>query len=228
MGNNTRVGLIKLFVAVLALLAIGWASYNYRGSVYTRDTGTTGLVGVIVIIVLLLFENKIDSLKSKIYDLQQALNAYKRKDKDIAKPIIEEHNVKKKDIEKKSKLELKKEIKETRKIHSETVIDTFIKKRPRPLTQEDFIIGKYNWTNDSQYALTDDEILLRYEGDKYKFPAYSCLFGGYWEATEIGVAICQIAEATPISEEEANQIIKKEEKPRHTRPKERDNWIGSG
>lgn len=242
MGSNKKVELIKLFVAVLALVAIGWSSYNYKGQLHI-DSSHIGLVEGIIVLVLLLFYNKIDSLKNKIIGLEQELLEYKRKDncstpldiqkmfaegKDteyVAKKILEQDKKNKDFKPKMSKPEEKKKIKESIKISSENVIDSFIKKKLRPLTQEDFIISKYLWTDDSKYALTDDGILLRYEGDKYKFPAYSCLFEGYWEATDVGVGIRQIAEATPISEKEANRIIEREEKPIHTRPKERDNWI---
>lgn len=95
----------------------------------------------------------------------------------------------------------------------------------RPLTQDDFIIKEFNWTKSSRFALTKDEVLLRYDGEKTGLPFYMCLLDGYWEATDVGVGISEIAEAKPISILEAKEIIRKQAKPRSTRPSCRDNWV---
>lgn len=95
----------------------------------------------------------------------------------------------------------------------------------RPLTQDDFIIKEFNWTKISRFALTKDGVLLRYDGKKTGFPFYMCLFDGYWEATDVGIGISEIAEARPISTLEAKDIIRKQAKPRSTRPSYRNNWV---
>lgn len=94
------------------------------------------------------------------------------------------------------------------------------------LTEDDFILKKYAWTDISIYALTKDNLLLRYEGYKTGFPIYECLYEGYWEVTDAcGIGYSSIASAKPIPEDQAKEIISKEEKPRSTRPQERNNWL---
>ncbi len=93
------------------------------------------------------------------------------------------------------------------------------------LTDKDFILKEYDWVKVSEYALTKDNILLRYDKDKVGFPFYQCLYQGYWEATDIGISYQDIANAKPITEEQAKDIISKEEKPASSRPPERNNWI---
>jgi hypothetical protein len=94
------------------------------------------------------------------------------------------------------------------------------------LTEDDFILKEYAWTKISKYALTEDNILLKYEGDKTGFPIYQCLYKGWWEVTDAcGIAYESISKSRPISEEEAKTIISKEEKPISARPPERNNWI---
>jgi len=98
-------------------------------------------------------------------------------------------------------------------------------KKLREITAEDFVLRAYEWTKISRYALTKDRILLKYIGNKVGFPAYKCLYKGYWEITDIGIPYQHIAEAKPISEEKAKKIMRRQEKPRHTRPVERNYWI---
>ena len=95
----------------------------------------------------------------------------------------------------------------------------------KKLTEEDFILKEYSWTKESIYGLTEDNILLRYDKDKTGFPLYQCLYQGFWEVTDIGISYEEISKARPITEEEALVIIKREEKPLNTRPKERDYWV---
>ena len=96
----------------------------------------------------------------------------------------------------------------------------------KPITKNDFVPRVYAWTKVSRYALTQDGTLLRYDGLLQDgFPVYSCLFEGYWEPTEVGVGISEISEARSVPDDEAEKIIRREEKPRSTRPKEREQWI---
>ena len=67
------------------------------------------------------------------------------------------------------------------------------------MIEDDFILKKYKWTEISRYALIDDGLLLRYDGDEHGFPWYGCLFEGYWEVSDIGIGYGTIEEATPIS-----------------------------
>ncbi len=101
----------------------------------------------------------------------------------------------------------------------------FFKKKLREITSDDFILKKYKWTEKSEYALTKDKILLKYEGKKTGFPIYLCLFEGYWEVTDIGIGYSEIKEAKPISELKAKKIMKRQEKPRKTRSVERNSWV---
>ena len=93
------------------------------------------------------------------------------------------------------------------------------------LTQDDFVPKIHDWTKVSRYAFTEDDILIRYEGHTNGFPIYCALYEGWWEISDACVGIRAIAEAKPISEKEAINIIEKEEKPRETRPKERNSWV---
>ena len=69
-------------------------------------------------------------------------------------------------------------------------------------------------------------MLIRYKGPLSDgFPVYECLYEGWWEAPEVGVGIREIAEDKPVNLKAASAIISKEEKPRHLRPAERNNWI---
>lgn len=83
------------------------------------------------------------------------------------------------------------------------------------ITPADYLLREYEWTKISKYALTDNDILVRYEGDigdKVSTSFYVCLHEGKWIPTAHCVGIRQVAEAKPISEEEASRIIKKEAK----------------
>lgn len=94
------------------------------------------------------------------------------------------------------------------------------------LTQDDFILKQYEWTKTSIYALTEDNLLLRYDGYKTGFPIYFCLYEGWWEVTDAcGIGYSCMAGAKPIPEDEAKKIIFQEEKPISERPAERNNWI---
>ncbi len=93
------------------------------------------------------------------------------------------------------------------------------------LTQADFVPKIHDWTKVSRYALTEDDILIRYEGHIKGFPIFYALYKGWWEISDGCVGIRAIAEAKPISEKEARKKIHKEEKPRQDRPKERDSWV---
>lgn len=94
------------------------------------------------------------------------------------------------------------------------------------LTEDDFILKKYAWTDISIYALTEDNLLLRYLGHKTGFPIYECLYEGWWEITDAcGISYKEIEEAKPISEDQAKKIISEEEKPVSERPPERNNWL---
>lgn len=94
------------------------------------------------------------------------------------------------------------------------------------LTQDDFILKQYEWTKTSVYSLTEDNMLLRYDGHKIGFPVYFCLYEGWWEITDAcGIGYGTIANAKPITEKEAEEIISQEEKPISERPAERNNWI---
>ncbi len=96
----------------------------------------------------------------------------------------------------------------------------------RPLTQGDFVPRIAAWTKVSRYALTESGFLVRYEGPLSDgFPVYVGLYEGWWEVSDVCSSIQEIAEAKPIDEEIAIRIIRKEEKPRELRPKERDSWI---
>ena len=89
---------------------------------------------------------------------------------------------------------------------------------------DDFLLKQYDWAKTSHYAVTEDGVLLKYVGDDLT-PMYECLFEGYWEVTDAGIGYAEIENAKPVTEEWAKKIIRKEEKPRETRPPERNNWI---
>lgn len=94
------------------------------------------------------------------------------------------------------------------------------------LKASDFTLKSYEWTKSSRYALAEDGLLLEYFGDKAGFPAYRCLFKGWWEMTDAcGVTYEEIRHAKPISEEQAKEITQRESKPLELRPTERNNWI---
>lgn len=96
----------------------------------------------------------------------------------------------------------------------------------RKLTEDDFILKQYEWTRISVYALTKDNMLLRYDGYKEGFPIYFCLYEGWWEISDAcGIGYPRLAEAKPIAKEEAKKIISQEEKPISERPAERNNWL---
>ena len=96
----------------------------------------------------------------------------------------------------------------------------------RKLTEDDFILKQYEWTKTSVYALTKDNMLLRYDGHKEGFPIYYCLYEGWFEVSDVcGVGYITLAEAKPITKEQAREIIKKEAKPRSQRPAERNSWL---
>jgi hypothetical protein len=101
-----------------------------------------------------------------------------------------------------------------------------MKKKLRPLTQEDFYYQKYEWTNISKYALSEDGYLIRLEKVLSDgSPVYLCLFEGWWEAVDACSSISAVREAEPISPKVAKAIMKKEEKPLAERPKERNYWV---
>lgn len=96
----------------------------------------------------------------------------------------------------------------------------------KSITADDFILKEYAWTKKSHYAVMEDGVLVRYDGWKTGFPIYVCLFEGYFEVSDAcGVGYGSIASAKPISTQGAREIIRKEAKPRCTRPLERNNWL---
>ena len=100
------------------------------------------------------------------------------------------------------------------------------KKQLKSITADDFILKEYAWTKVSFYAVTEDGILVRYDGWKTGFPIYECLYEGWWEVSDAcGVSYGALDESKPVTKEEAREIIRKEAKPRCTRPPDRDNWL---
>ena len=95
----------------------------------------------------------------------------------------------------------------------------------REITADDFVPKIHDWTKVSRYALTEDDILIRYEGHIKGFPIFYALYERWWEISDGCVGIRTIAEAKPISEKEARKKIRREEKPIRNRPKERDSWV---
>ncbi|MDD4980132.1 MAG: hypothetical protein PHC54_02510 [Candidatus Omnitrophica bacterium] len=96
----------------------------------------------------------------------------------------------------------------------------------QPITWEDFVLQRYEWTKVSRYAVTLDGILVR-DDSKPDSPFYMCLWEGWWEPQglpAVGVSIRDVLEAKPVSTEEAREIIRREAKPRVMRPAERKNW----
>ncbi len=98
----------------------------------------------------------------------------------------------------------------------------------RELTQDDFVLKIYDWTEVSHYAVTSDGILVRYDGHlEDGSPIYMCLYKGWWEIFDAcsEVSIRDVLEAEPVNLKVARAIIRKEAKPTCQRPKERNSWV---
>lgn len=102
------------------------------------------------------------------------------------------------------------------------------KKQLSSITQDDLVPRVYDWTRISRFAITENGILVRYDGQlKDGFPIYQCLYEGWWEMKDAchAVAIRDVLEAEPVNTKIARAIIRKEAKPSCKRPKERNSWV---
>ncbi len=102
------------------------------------------------------------------------------------------------------------------------------RKQLKPITQDDLVPRIYDWTKVSHFAITENGILVRYDGHlEDGFPIYMCLYEGWWEIKDAcaEVDIRDVLEAEPVNLKVARAIIRKEAKPRCQRPKERNSWV---
>lgn len=87
----------------------------------------------------------------------------------------------------------------------------------KPFTQDEFVPKIAAWAKISRYGMTEDGLLVRYEGPseiRNGLPVYMCLIEeGSWEYADVFSTISAITKALPVDEEIAIRIIRKEEKP---------------
>lgn len=92
----------------------------------------------------------------------------------------------------------------------------------RDLTIEDLVLRTYEWTKVSRFAvIRGGRMLIRYDGEMGGMAVYSTLKGTDWVlAREVGIA--EIAEADPVTREEAIEVILR------MRREERGKSLGGG
>jgi len=99
--------------------------------------------------------------------------------------------------------------------------------RLKKITQDDLVPRVYPWTKISKYAISENGILIKFDGALSDgFPVYLCLYEGWWEVSDVcPVGIRGIMGAEPVSLKIAEAIMRKEEKPIEERPHERNSWL---